>query len=165
MDTSFERSSKITVEWYTPVEILEQLGDFDLDPCSCIEAWNYNHSAKQFFAKNDNGIEKGWVGRVWLNPPYSNPEIQMFMRKMAEHNNGMALLYNRADSSWFQNYVLKVADSIMFLHKRIKFIGSDGKIGGNPGAGSVLVAYGKHNTEVLENCNIDGYILKRINKM
>lgn len=34
MNTSFERSAKATDEWYTPLEIISSLGEFDLDPCA-----------------------------------------------------------------------------------------------------------------------------------
>ena len=30
-----------------------------------------------------------WEGRVWLNPPYSRPLIELFVRKLAEHGNGI----------------------------------------------------------------------------
>lgn len=32
MNTSFERSAKATDEWYTPIGIIQALGEFDLDP-------------------------------------------------------------------------------------------------------------------------------------
>lgn len=34
MNTTFERSSNSTDEWYTPKEIIDALGEFDLDPCA-----------------------------------------------------------------------------------------------------------------------------------
>ena len=34
MNTSFERSANASDEWYTPREIIEALGEFDLDPVS-----------------------------------------------------------------------------------------------------------------------------------
>lgn len=34
MNTSFERSANTTDEWYTPKEIVDALGKFELDPCS-----------------------------------------------------------------------------------------------------------------------------------
>ena len=34
MNTSFERSANASDEWYTPREIIEALGEFDLDPCA-----------------------------------------------------------------------------------------------------------------------------------
>lgn len=34
MNTRFERTEKASDEWYTPKEVLEALGKFDLDPCA-----------------------------------------------------------------------------------------------------------------------------------
>ena len=34
MNTRFEKSVHSSDEWYTPKEILEALGKFDLDPCA-----------------------------------------------------------------------------------------------------------------------------------
>ena len=36
MNTQFERSTHTTDEWYTPKEIINALGKFDLDPCAPI---------------------------------------------------------------------------------------------------------------------------------
>ena len=32
MNTTFEKTENSTDEWYTPIEIIESLGKFDLDP-------------------------------------------------------------------------------------------------------------------------------------
>lgn len=34
MNTTFEKSANSTDEWYTPKEIIDALGEFDLDPCA-----------------------------------------------------------------------------------------------------------------------------------
>ena len=36
MNTRFEKSVHSSDEWYTPKEMLEALGEFDLDPCAPI---------------------------------------------------------------------------------------------------------------------------------
>lgn len=164
MNVNFQTAEKggksATVEWYTPQEIIQALGKFDLDPATCEAAINLNNSASQFYTKEDNGLIKGWFGRVWLNPPYANPDLKLFMQKMAGHNNGIALVFNRCDSSWFQDYVLGCADSILFLRKRINFIRPDGTKGDRPGAGSVLIAYGSKNTDALAHSGLEGKLVK-----
>lgn len=69
MDTTFEKCKNTTDEWYTPKEIIDALGKFDLDPCAPINPlWK---TATQMYNKNDDGLIQQWKGRVWLNPPYS----------------------------------------------------------------------------------------------
>lgn len=158
MNTSFERSAKATDEWYTPIHIIDSLGKFDLDPCAPVEPlWK---TASRMYNKNDNGLEKKWEGRVWLNPPYSRPLIELFLRKMAEHNNGIALLFNRLDSAMMQDVVLKNATAMKFLRKRIKFYRPDGTEGGSPGRGSVLFSFGKENAEILKENTLPGIYIK-----
>lgn len=163
MNTSFqtklEGNKAATVEWYTPAYILEQLGKFDLDPCSSKEAWELNKSAEKIYTIEDNGLLQEWYGRVWLNPPYSNPEIKLFMAKMAIHQNGIALLYTRCDSKWFFDYVFNTAKAILFFKKRIRFLKPNGDIGSSPGCGSCLVAYGENNIHYLENLKLEGKLV------
>lgn len=115
MNTSFEKSKNPTDEWYTPKYVIDSLGEFDLEPCAPLVPL-YN-TAKQMFNKNDDGLSKKWKGRVWLNPPYSRPLIGQFINKMVEHNNGIALLFNRLDNKMFQDVILEKAIAIKFLRK------------------------------------------------
>lgn len=97
---------------------------------------------------------------MWLNPPYSKPLIDLFVKKMAENNNGIALLYNRCDNVMFQEVIFKKASAIFFMRKRVKFYRPDGTQGGSPGTGSVLVAFGESNAKVLENLKIPGKFIR-----
>lgn len=154
MNTSFERTSKATDEWYTPKELIASLGEFDLDPCAPVEPlWP---TAKVMYNKNDDGLKQSWVGRVWLNPPYSRPLIERFVEKMAAHNNGIALLFNRLDSVMMQEVILKKASAMKFLRKRIRFYRPDGTQGGSPGCGSVLFAFGEENARILKENSLEG---------
>jgi phage N-6-adenine-methyltransferase len=154
MNTSFEKAENTTDEWYTPIEYINALGEFDLDPAAAINPlWQ---TAKVQYTKEDDGLSKEWFGRVWLNPPYSRPLIVQFMEKMAEHNNGIMLVFNRADSKMFHRYVFEKASGILFMEGRIRFYRPDGTQGGPGGTGSVFVAYGKENAEILKNSGIKG---------
>lgn len=54
MDVSYERGKCATDEWYTPKEIIDALGEFDLDPCAATNPlWP---TAKHTFNKNDDGL-------------------------------------------------------------------------------------------------------------
>ena len=158
MDTTFEKCKNTTDEWYTPKEIIDALGIFDLDPCAPINPlWE---TAIEMYNKNDDGLIQEWKGRVWLNPPYSRPLIEQFVGRLAEHGNGIALLFNRCDSKMFQDVIFKKATAIMFIRGRIKFYRADGTQGGTPGCGSVLVAFGEENADILKNCGIAGKYLR-----
>lgn len=164
MNTNFETSNTTTVEWYTPPTIIQALGEFDLDPCTSQVAWDFNHSAKKYYTMEDDGLSKEWNGRIWMNPPYSQPTITQFMERMAIHNNGIALLYNRSDNKMFHSFVFPVADSIFFLKGRIRFYRPDGTVGEQPGSGSVLIAFGRNNTEAIENSGLKGHMFKSMNR-
>lgn len=158
MNTAFERSDRTTDEWYTPREILETLGEFDLDPCAPINPlWP---TARVMYNKNDDGLSKEWFGRVWLNPPYSRPLIERFVKRMAEHGNGVALLYNRCDSKMFQDVIFPNATGMKFLRERIRFYRPDGTRGDSPGCGSVLIAFGERNAWIIRDCPIKGKYVK-----
>ena len=104
----------------------------------------------------EDGLSKEWCGRVWLNPPYSRPLIEQFVKKMSDHGNGIALLYNRCDSRMFQDVIFKKAIAMLFMRHRIRFYKPDGTIGGSPGCGSLLIAFGQNNADILKNCDIEG---------
>ena len=158
MNTSFDKSSNATDEWYTPKELIDSLGSFDLDPCAPVNPlWE---TAKVMYNKNDNGLLQNWGGRVWLNPPYSRPLIELFIQKMAEHNNGIALLFNRLDSAMMQDVILKKATSMKILRKRIRFYRPDGTQGGSPGCGSILFAFGDYNDMILRKNNLQGIYIR-----
>lgn len=62
MNTTFEKTINTTDEWYTPKEIIDSLGKFDLDPCALVcPLWN---TAEVMYNKYDDGLSKEWKGRV-----------------------------------------------------------------------------------------------------
>lgn len=158
MNTCFETSPTSTDEWYTPKEIIDALGKFDLDPCAPVNPlWD---TAEIMYNKAHDGLNREWKGRVWLNPPYSRPLIEQFIKKMANHGNGIALLFNRCDSKMFQDIILEKATAMKFLRNRIRFFRPDGTRGNSPGCGSILIAFGEENAEILRTCSICGKYIR-----
>lgn len=154
MNTTFEKTANSSDEWYTPKEIIDALGKFDLDPCApVVPLWK---TAEIQFDKFDDGLSKKWEGRVWLNPPYSRPLFEKFVNRMVEHNNGIMLTFNRCDTKIFQDVIFPKATGMIFVKGRIKFYTPDGTQSGTPGCGSVLVAFGEDNAEILRTCDIAG---------
>ena len=151
MNTSFQRTTA-SDEWYTPLELIRSLGHFDLDPC----AGPGHNTADTLYTKEDDGLTKEWHGRVWLNPPYSQPLLRQFLLKMSEHNNGIVLLFNRCDNTMFHDIIFNKATALKFLRKRIRFIRPDGTQSGSPACGSVLVAFGMDNAITLQLSTLKG---------
>jgi len=143
-------------EWYTPAEIIRSLGDFDLDPATSAEAYRINQSAKYIYTLTEDGLKQPWNGRVWLNPPYSNPLAKRYLEKMAEHNNGIALVFSKIETKWFHDVVLGHATAVKFLYERTRFFRPDGTKGMQPRNGSMLVAYGIENAVILMNNTLKG---------
>lgn len=143
--------------WLTPPEILTALGEFDLDPCApAVRPWD---TAKKHLTEEDDGLAHEWAGRVWMNPPYG-PHGKVWMERLAKHGDGIALVFARTETAMFFPWVWDYADSILFLRKRLHFHRPDGsKAERNSGAPSVLVAYGKNNTDVLSRCGIEGKLV------
>lgn len=152
-----------TETWLTPPEIITALGEFDLDPSSPINRpWD---TAKNHFTIVDDGLMQEWFGRVWLNPPYTRKFIDAWIKKMSEHNNGIALLFARTDRNTFHNYVFPVADSMLFIKQRLHFYDIHGnRAKANAGAPSVLIGYGENNSDSIAECGIKGkhILLNRI---
>lgn len=73
MQTKVMFSSEET-DWETPDLIFDPLAriySFNLDPCATAK----NAKCKKYFTKKDNGLAQSWQGyRVFMNPPYGNPE-------------------------------------------------------------------------------------------
>ena len=143
-------------EWLTPPYIVENLGIFDLDPCSPINRpWS---TAKKHYDINDNGLVQKWEGRIWCNPPYGD-QTGLWLDKCAKHNNAIALTFARTETKMFFRSVWNKANGILFISGRLQFYSVEGVKGGSAGAPSVLIAYGKSNAEILRNCKIQGQYL------
>lgn len=144
-----------TQSWITPRHLIEALGPFDLDPCACDpqpwlcarENWTYD------------GLIKDWHGFVWLNPPFERYNVEKWMARMGDHNNGVALLHVRTETDWFQQVWFN-ATSLFFLGERIYFHYPDGRRAeANSGAPVVLVAYGKKAHKRILNCGLHGWLI------
>jgi hypothetical protein len=151
---SHQSQRALTIEWLTPPEILAALGPFDLDPCAPVKRpWDM---AKQHYTIQDNGLLKAWHGRVWLNPPYG-AETGKWLARLADHNNGIALIFARTETKMFFSYVWGKATGLLFIEGRLFFHRPDGERADfSSGGPSVLIAYGQHNAIALQTCGIKG---------
>jgi hypothetical protein len=152
-------------EWLTPIEIIKALGVFDLDPATCNEAWKNryyyvdgNPIIKEGWSKF--GLTLPWHGRVWLNPPFNRYERPRWMKKMAEHNNGVMLIPAACETDAFYRHVWGKCSGVLMLEGRPHFHYSDGsRAKANSGCTICLVAYGEDNLQDLIRSKL-GVVLK-----
>lgn len=146
-----------TDEWLTPPDILSKLGRFDLDPCSPVgRPWD---TADAHLTVVNDGLSLPWLGRVWLNPPYG-PEAIKWLGRLADHGNGIALVFARTETEMFHAHVWPRADAVLFIRGRLHFYTVAGeRAKANAGGPSVLIAYGEANVESLRRSDIPGRLV------
>ena len=137
-------------EWYTPAKYIiaakAVMGDIDVDPASS-EIANQIIQAKAYYTIQDDGLTKPWAGRVWMNPPYSQPLIVEFSEtfarkyKSGEIKEACVLINNATETTWLQ-ILLNICDQICFIKGRVKFIDVDGNASGSPLQGQLILYFG-----------------------
>jgi hypothetical protein len=170
-----QRANPITDEWLTPPEIIGALGPFDVDPCATFDQahaqrpWRtattmYSGTGRKCgepgCPRCVSGLQTSWIGRVWLNCPYG-AETGRWIQRLSAHGNGVALVFARTETGWFQDGVLRTAGALFFMMGRLRFHRPDGTPGDyTGGAPSVLVAYGKENVERLRGFQMRGRFIR-----
>ena len=80
----------------TPRWIIEVLGPFDLDPAAADpRPWD---CAVVNYTERDDGLRQPWFGRAFLNPPFDRYVVPLWIRKLARHGCGTALLHARTET-------------------------------------------------------------------
>lgn len=150
-----EQSVGKSMEWYTPPHVFGALGcRFDMDvasPGGDVTTWI---PAGRFITRNS--LEKPWAGFIWMNPPFgARNGLVPWLQKFWDHGNGIALVPDRTSAPWWQTYVPK-ADAVLFVARKIKFIGFDGKPGNSPAQGTCLLGLGDQAKLALMNAEFTG---------
>lgn len=108
--------------WETPWEFVKALPEypFDLDPA----ADTINRKARQYYDVSHDGLRMEWYGKVFCNPPYSEPQkwILKAIEERARCEVIVMLLKSDTGTKWFHDLLLPNAD-IEFLRDRIRFNG------------------------------------------
>ena len=142
----------------SPPSIIRSLGHFDLDPCAAEEQPTW--AAMDYFTVQDDGLSQPWEGRVWLNPPYGR-KVAFWLRRLADHGNGIALIFARTETAMFFESVWRSAAALLFIEGRLHFHFPNGqRAPANAGAPSVLIAYGEDNAIALRDSGIDGAFVR-----
>lgn len=115
------------IEWYTPPEVRDAViqalgGIVDVDPCADP---GRTFPATQHFTKDDNGLIRPWLGRVYMNPPYGRG-ISAWTTKLRDElrdgwaTEAVALLPARLDTTWWHELAPPVWCA---LRGRLRFSG------------------------------------------
>lgn len=141
-----------TDEWYTPPHVFEKLGcTFDMDVASPDIFCTPWVPAKRFvrMAVDGDSLALVWAGFIWMNPPFgARNGLVPWLEKFFEHGDGIALTPDRTSAPWWQQFAV-MADAILFVAPKLKFIGADGKPGTSPAQGTTLLAAGQRGVEAL----------------
>lgn len=137
-----------SVEWYTPVDIVESvrdvLGTIDLDPCSTAEA-NATVGAAEFLTQAQDGLRHEWRGRIFMNPPYGRG-VGHWVGKLTDSiytgdvTEAVLLTNVSSSSAWFVG--VWSACSLCFPRERIRFSAPGGGFGPRPTHDSVIAYWG-----------------------
>lgn len=133
--------------WRTPPELLDPirsfLGAIDLDPCG--HPASLVRATRQILPP-ESGLDAQWAGRVFCNPPYSDPKP--WVSKCAIFGLGpgevVALLKLDPSTSWWPPCWW---GSVVFLAKRVRYVGPEGQ-GNSANFPSALVYWGRRHSEV-----------------
>lgn len=155
-------------EWYTPECYLESarkvLGSIDVDPASNDIA-QQKVKAHVYYTAETNGLDKDWLGNVWMNPPYSAKLIKSFASKLVEQAiNGntesfIVLVNNATETSWFKE-MCSVSEAICLVSKRIKFLDPEGNPVGAPLQGQCILYGGNDPLSFAREFSQYGVVVK-----
>lgn len=126
--TTGERKSS---EYGTPLDFFEKLNevfDFDLDPCTTLDN---PLRIPVIYTKQDDGLCQPWTFDTFINPPFGTKKgenIRQWIAKMQQeanksnHWNYVMLLPLRLESNWFQEMILTDDKALIYVIKgRLKF--------------------------------------------
>lgn len=110
--------------WNTPMDVVERVravfqGQIDLDPCSN-EAAQIVIRARTYYTLGNDGLTHEWFGRVWLNPPFSNPAPWVDNLLGSRFASAITLTNNCTETTWCQR-LMHQATAILLPHKRVRF--------------------------------------------
>lgn len=155
-------------EWYTPEQYIDAarhvLGEIDVDPASS-EYAQETVAAKKFFTIEDNGLIQEWLGTVWMNPPYSQPHIQLFVQKLVDEvasgrtSAAIALTHNYTDTEWF-HIAARACSAICFTRGRIRFVNPEGEEA-SPTQGQAFFYFGNETERFGEVFSQFGFVVRR----
>lgn len=138
-----------TDDYYTPAWVFDAMGlDFDLDVAAPEGGIPWVPAAR-YFTMEDDGLLQPWVGRVWMNPPYSNttPWVDRFIA----HRHGVCLV-PWAKSAWTLR--LWAAADAVSLPSAGWFNFTGGPSGGSISTAVMFAAFGPECVEAISRLGV-----------
>jgi hypothetical protein len=80
---------------------------------------------------------------------------------MAEHGNGIMLIFARTETATWQKDIFPFADATLLPEGRVHFYLPTGERGRSGTAPSALLAYGEDNVDALRNAGIGGALFRK----
>lgn len=156
-------------ESYTPEQYIESarliMGSIDTDPASN-EFANQIIKASTYYTSENNGLDKSWYGNVFLNPPYKQPDIKLFIEKLIQEyesqrvKQAILLTNNNTDTRWFA-LASRISTALCFTFGRINFYKNDGSIS-QPTNGQTFFYFGKNRESFIYEFSKYGLIFQLI---
>jgi len=139
-----EQTTRTSDDYWTPKWIFDALGlTFDLDVASPPEGPAHT-PCHAYYTQKDDGLTAPWHGTVWMNPPFSKPNL--WVQRFIDHANGICLV-PFSKSYWFQN-LWNTADALMLPPINMTFVQ------GSIFIPVVMAAYGNTATTALQNSKL-----------
>jgi len=112
-------------DYYTPRWVFDTLGlRFDLDVASPPGGPPFV-PCDRYYTQEDDGLAQPWHGRVWMNPPFSNPSP--WIERFLEHQNGVAIVPS-SNGSWYDT-LWNSSAAITIGPKKFDFLRGSGQQG------------------------------------
>jgi hypothetical protein len=103
-------------DYYTPRWVFETMDlTFDLDVCTPPGGLPWIPAAR-YYTRGDDGLAQDWLGRVWMNPPFSRPSP--WVDRFIWHGHGVALL-PVCNTAWGRR-IWQRADGVVMLRHPTK---------------------------------------------
>jgi len=148
-----QRSADAGDSWGTPSEWIEAaravMGGIDLDPASN-EYAQRTVKADRYYTAQQDGLQQIWGGRVWLNPPYSQPLVSQFAEKLLASFPNVkqaCVLVNNATDTQFGQSLLSACDAVCFTKGRVSFVAPGGGELTGTRQGQMLIYFGDRVSE------------------
>jgi hypothetical protein len=150
-----EQSLGASDEWYTPPGIFEALCcSFDMDVASPGREVTPWIPAATFVTRDS--LHEPWRGFVWMNPPFgARNGLAPWLDKFFQHGNGIGLVPDRTSAPWWQRFA-PMADLLLFVSPKIRFLDANGQPGMSPAQGTSLLGCGTLAIDALRQAHANG---------